>query len=225
MAVVDHLCLQPLQSGPGGQDGLAIDRPLPDLDRGLGDRDGIVRFIDQHDPGDPRAGGDVDGQLVVGRIGRAPALMALEDQQVGIGPGGDTHGGRMARLDRIRNEAQPQGLLAPADIGIGPDGAAVGKHHPVPAQGEEGTAPVNQTRRRRRRRVAEPTLQVGVFPRLDPLRREGGGVIQIDADRGVHAAAGRYWSYPSASSLCASSGPPEATIRPATSTCTRSGLM
>ena len=38
-------------------------------------------------------------------------------------------------------------------------------------------------------------------------------------------AAGANASYPSASSLCASSGPPSSTIRPSTKTCTKSGLM
>ena len=37
--------------------------------------------------------------------------------------------------------------------------------------------------------------------------------------------AGVNASYPSASSLCASSGPPSSTIRPSTKTCTKSGVM
>src|SRR5207253_3164679 len=37
--------------------------------------------------------------------------------------------------------------------------------------------------------------------------------------------AGRNGSYPSASSRCASSGPPDSTIRPSTNTCTWSGVM
>src|SRR5439155_24103021 len=43
--------------------------------------------------------------------------------------------------------------------------------------------------------------------------------------RRCHQTFTSYLSYPSASSICASSGPPSSTIRPSEKTCTKSGLM
>ncbi|MNQ72648.1 hypothetical protein D3C85_873580 [compost metagenome] len=151
--------------------------------------------------------------------------MRFQQQQARAWASDDAGRRRVAGADRVGNEAQTQGLHARGDEVGDADRTAVGEDDGLPAQVVEGPRRPDQRRAGRLRRFTKPALQVAVFPRFRAPRGKGLGVGQVNLRRRAHAAVGRNLSYPSASSSSASSGPPEATMRPAASTCTLSGLM
>ena len=158
---------------------LAIDGTRRDLDVDVRDRNGLGRFLDQDDAGDlgPRRHVDVDP--VVGDIVPPGTLVAFQQQQPGPRPRRDLHRGGMPRPRRIRHEPQAQGLHPRRHESLGPDCPAVAEGDLVPDQGLERPATGDDRLARRHRGLAQHPAQVRVFPRLNPPRRIGGGVPEV----------------------------------------------
>ena len=192
VAAMPQLRLQPLQPRAGRHDRLAIDAADLDPHPGLGDGHGVLRLFDQDDARDIGAGRDVQLQPVVRQIGRALALMALQQQQLRSGPRRHPRRGGMRRSGRIRDEAQAQRLLAARDKVRHADRPPIGEDDSLAAQVVERSRRAHLRRAGRRRRLAQQPPQVAVAPRLHPPRRKGRSVADVEGRR--HAAAGRYLS-------------------------------
>ncbi|MNE27777.1 hypothetical protein D3C80_1211980 [compost metagenome] len=137
LGAVAQAGLLALQLGAGGDDGLAIAAAGRQPHLGLGDRNGVARFVGQDDARHLGVGGDVDLDLVVGDIGRALALMRLQQQQARARARHDAGRGGMARADSVGDEAQAQRLIARGDEVRHPDRTAVGEDDRLSAQAIE----------------------------------------------------------------------------------------
>ncbi len=192
LARMDQVGLVALQPRAGGDYGLGEAGAGLELDGGAGDGDGVGRLVDQHDALQRRAVFQVEGQGRVGDIAGAGPFVGLQQHHRGAVGDQDARAGLPAAAIRLGDEAQPVRAAVERQIG---DGVAIGQA----AIGEGGLGSLDRGERtaglrrgdlgRRRGGTGHHAAEVAPAPGLVPTGREGGGVAQVDPERGAHAAS------------------------------------